>query len=44
MGFNLDPKPLVEQARRFEEKLKQLMFQTRTMAEEQRKKKLSYVG
>ncbi|MBW2966637.1 PAC2 family protein, partial [Candidatus Woesearchaeota archaeon] len=44
IGLKLDPKPLIKQAEKFEEKLKQLLTQTRDMSEEQKKKKLSYVG
>ena len=47
LGFKLDPKPLVQQAERFEQKLKQLLTQTKQMTKEQEKmekKKLTYVG
>ena len=44
IGLKLDPKPLLEQAEKFEQKLKQMMSQTKEMSEEQRKKRLSYVG
>ena len=47
LGFKLDPKPLIEQAEKLEQKLKQLLTDTKKMTKmtkEQDKKKLSYVG
>jgi uncharacterized protein len=44
LGLKLDPKPLIKQAEKFEEKLKQLLMQTKEISEEQKKKKLTYVG
>ena len=46
MGLKLDPKPLLEQAVKFENKLKQLLTQTKeiTKMTEEQKKKLTYVG
>ena len=44
LGFNLDTKPLLEQAEKFESKLKELMQKGNMMDEQQRKKNLSYVG
>ncbi len=43
LGLNLSPKPLLEQAERFEQKIKSLIERSKLAAEEQ-KKKLSYVG
>lgn len=43
LGLKIDTKPLIEQATKFEEKLKQLLTQQQ-MTKEQQKKKLSYVG
>lgn len=43
LGLKIDIKPLIKQAEKFEEKLKQLLEQTAKISEEQ-KKKLSYVG
>ena len=44
LGLKLDIKPLMAQAEKFEDKLKQLLTQTKDISEEQKKKKLSYVG
>lgn len=44
LGLKIDYKPLLQQAEKFEEKLKQLLTKTKEMSEEQRKKKLSYLG
>ncbi len=43
LGLKLSPKPLLEQAEKFEEKIKSLIENTK-MASEEQKKKLSYVG
>ncbi len=44
LGLKLDPAPLLEQAEKFESKLKGLMEQAKATTEEQKKKRLSYVG
>jgi len=44
LGLKLDPAPLLEQAEKFEGKLKGLMAQTKVATEEQKKKRMSYVG
>lgn len=44
MGLKIDPKPLVEQAERFEEKLKKVLESGQQMSLEQKKKVLSYMG
>lgn len=44
LGLKVDYKPLVKQAEQFEEKLQGLLVKGKRMAEEQQKKKLSYVG
>lgn len=44
LALKLDTKPLLEQAQRFEEKLKGIIAQGKLATEEQEKKKLSYVG
>jgi uncharacterized protein len=43
LGLKIDTKPLIKQAEKFEEKLRQLLEQTAAMSKEQ-KKKLTYVG
>ena len=42
--LKLDTQPLLEQAQRFEQKLRDLMERGRVASSEQEKKKLSYVG
>lgn len=44
LGLKVDPKPLLEQAERFEEKLKTLLESSQQMTQEQKKKTLSYMG
>ncbi len=44
LGLNVDTKPLLKQAEKFEEKLKGLMMKSREAEEMNDKKKLSYVG
>jgi len=44
MGLAVDYKPLLKQAEKFEEKLKDLMKQSQQSQDMQDKKKLSYVG
>lgn len=44
LGLDVDPKPLLESAARFEQKLKTLLEKSKTAVTEQQKKKLSYVG
>lgn len=44
MGLKVDPKPLIEQALRFEEKLKKVMESGQQLSMEQKKKTLSYMG
>ncbi|MBS3122093.1 proteasome assembly chaperone family protein [Candidatus Woesearchaeota archaeon] len=44
IGLNIDPKPLLETAKRFEEKLKTMLEQGNKTQEEIKKKQLSYVG
>ncbi len=44
LGLKLDTAPLLEQATKFESKLKQIMQGSKSMAEEQKKKTLSYMG
>ncbi len=44
LGLNVDPKPLVEQAERFEGKLKKLLESGQQLSQEQKKKELSYMG
>ncbi len=44
LGLKVDPKPLVEQAERFEEKLKKVLESGQQLSQEQRKKLLSYMG
>jgi len=44
IGLKVDYKPLIKQAEKFEEKLKDLIIKSAKMGEEQKKKRLSYVG
>jgi len=44
LGLKVDPKPLVEQAEKFEEKLKKVLETGQQMTMEQKKKVLSYMG
>jgi len=44
MDLKIDPQPLMEQAEKFEEKIKGIMENTQVTADEQKKKRLSYVG
>lgn len=44
LGLRLDPKPLLEQAKKFEEKLKGILEQSQKVQELSEEKKLSYVG
>ncbi len=44
LGFNLDPKPLLQQAEEFERKLKGIMKKAQEAEETSDKKQLSYVG
>ena len=44
LGLNVDTKPLLQQAEKFEVKLKELMSKGQKVSEEQKKKRLSYVG
>ena len=44
LGLKVDPGPLIDQAERFEAKLKQILEQTELAKEEKDKKQLSYVG
>jgi len=44
LGLNLDPKPLLEQAKKFEEKIQGIVEQGKEAKDMQMKKKLSYVG
>ncbi len=44
LGLKVDCKPLLEQAQKFEDKLRGLMQKGKEAEEEQEKKKLSYVG
>jgi len=44
LGLNIDYKPLMEQAEKFEQKLKDLLLKSKETQEMQDKKKLSYVG
>ncbi|MBN1385459.1 proteasome assembly chaperone family protein [Candidatus Woesearchaeota archaeon] len=43
-GLDVDPKPLLEQAEKFEGKIKNLLDQAKFATQEQKKKMLSYVG
>jgi len=42
MGLKIDPKPLIEQAERFEEKLKKVMESGQQLTMEQKKKTLIF--
>ncbi len=44
LGLKLDPKPLLDQAEKFEEKLRGLLEQTKMAKDTQQKKSLNYVG
>jgi len=44
LNLDVDPKPLLESAAKFEQKLKLLLEKSKTAVTEQQKKKLSYVG
>jgi predicted ATP-grasp superfamily ATP-dependent carboligase len=44
LGLSIDYKPLLKQAEEFEKKLKTLIAQKSAVAEEQEKKKLSYIS
>ena len=44
LGLKIDTKPLLEQAEKFEVKLKELMSKSQKISDEQKKKRLSYVG
>ena len=44
LGLNLDYKPLMQQAEKFEQKLKDLLLKSKETQDMQDKKKLSYVG
>tara|TARA_Y100000310_G_scaffold345657_1_gene467818 strand:+ start:5563 stop:6270 length:708 start_codon:yes stop_codon:yes gene_type:complete len=44
LGLKVDPKPLLKQAEKFEEKLKTMMVKSQDAQEMQEKKQLSYVG
>ena len=44
LDLKVDPKPLLDTAEQFEEKLKKIMLQSQNASEEQEKKRLSYVG
>ena len=44
LGMNIDYKPLLKQAEKFEEKIKGFLKQSQAMTSEQKKKQLSYVG
>ncbi len=44
IGFDVDVKPLLEKAEKFEEKLKKILSQSSKAEEESEKKKMSYVG
>lgn len=44
LNLKIDYKPLLKQAEKFEEKLKDIVKKTQDISEEQEKKKLSYVG
>lgn len=44
VGLKVDYKPLIKQAEKFEEKLKDLLTKGAKISEEQKKKRLSYVG
>ncbi|MBW2982559.1 PAC2 family protein [Candidatus Woesearchaeota archaeon] len=44
LGLKVDYKPLLQQAEKFETKLKELLGKSQKISEEQKKKRLSYVG
>jgi uncharacterized protein len=44
LGLKIDPKPLEEEAERFEEKLKAILEKSQEAADVQKKKSLSYLG
>jgi uncharacterized protein len=44
LGMNINPAPLMDQAERFEKKIKGIMERSKMATDEQMKKKLSYVG
>jgi len=44
LGMNIDPSPLMQQAEKFEKKIKGIMERSKIATDEQMKKKLSYVG
>jgi uncharacterized protein len=44
IGLKVDYKPLIKQAEKFEEKLKELMIKGAQMTKQQEKKRMSYVG
>src|SRR3989344_3423231 len=44
LGLNVDPKPLLEQAKKFEEKLKGILQQSKKAQDISEEKKLSHVG
>ena len=44
LGLKLDPQPLLDQAKKFEEKLRGLLEQTKMAKDTQQKKSLNYVG
>jgi len=44
LNLRLETKPLLKQAERFEEKLKNILHQSKLASEEQEKKKMTYVG
>ncbi len=44
LGLKIDPKPLLDQAEKFEQKLRTLMEQTKMAKDTQKKKSLNYVG
>ncbi len=44
LGLGVDYKPLLKQAEKFEEKLKELLQKGENLTKEQKKKRLSYVG
>jgi len=44
LGLNVDTKPLIKQAEKFEQKLQELMQKSKTAEKEMDKKQLSYVG
>lgn len=44
LGLKVDYKPLLEQAKKFEEKLKGILSKSQEAQQLQEKKKLSYVG